>query len=96
MTDHPHRFHATGGDSLGKSFECHIMGREFSFSDQIKTVIAGIHGIEIADHAHFHVEGKKIEAHALLDEYRGKKIQVFYQHQDPSLIHEFEIPLGAN
>jgi hypothetical protein len=95
-----HRFHTSGGDSLGKSFEVHIHGQEFNFSDQFKTVVAGLHGEHVAEHAHFHIDGTNVPHHTLLDEHRGKQVHVSYlgpyHEKDHDFIKSFDIPAKAN
>jgi hypothetical protein len=97
---HQHRFHESGGDSLGKSFEVHIHGHEFNYSDQLKTVIAAIHGEQVSEHAHFHVDGEQIPHHNMLDEWRGAHVKVLYlgpyQGKDHGFVNEFDIPDNAN
>lgn len=100
MNEHQHRFHENGGDSLGRSFELHINGHEFNFSDQLKTVIAGMYGEHVAEHAHFHVDGETVNHHSLLDEWRGNTITVSYlgplHGKDAVYMKSFVVPEKAN
>ncbi|CAF1105856.1 unnamed protein product [Rotaria magnacalcarata] len=77
------------------AYRCEILGREFMFSDQIETVISGLYGHDMAEHAHFYVDHKRVNRNSLLDDHQGKDIHVYYADHihDSSRLGSFSVPV---
>ncbi|CAF1058519.1 unnamed protein product [Adineta steineri] len=81
--------------STQSAYRCEILDREFMFSDQLATVISGLYGHDIAEHAHFYVDKKRVNRQSLLDDHQGKDVHVYYADHihDPNRIGSFIIPV---
>jgi len=73
---------------------CELLDHEFNYSDQLETVISVLYGHEIAEHAHFHVDGHQVPHHSLLDLYQDKVVTITYNDPkpDPSRVGSFHVP----
>eukprot|EP00271_Cylindrocystis_brebissonii_P020964 TRINITY_DN7274_c0_g1_i1.p1 TRINITY_DN7274_c0_g1~~TRINITY_DN7274_c0_g1_i1.p1 ORF type:complete len:114 (-),score=13.47 TRINITY_DN7274_c0_g1_i1:335-676(-) len=79
-----------------------IEGREFAMSDQIETIVSALYGFDVAEHAHFSVNGKAVPRHSLIDEHQGQTLAIRYTppktgktfEVDPNWVHSIAIPEG--